>query len=348
MRYTTLGNTGRNVSVLGCGTMWFSKMTQDATDLALNHALDRGVTYFDCARGYGDAEIKVGRAIGARRDEFFMATKTAARDAQAAAREIDESLQRLGMDHIDLIQIHYVNYQAEIDQVLGPDGALEAAIQAKDEGKVRHIGLTGHRPEKLAAWLREWPFEAVLFHLNPTQPWAAIDLLPTTSKLGLGTMAMRPVGSGLLSRERGQDAIRYAHGHGVDVVVSGLTTPEIVDANVAALEEPVESEEHRRLSEWAAELVGNDCRRCNYCSCPVGIDVPETMLAEKVVASGEQSEAGDETWRQATTEVDKCFGHEPCKTQPICESKCPYDLPIRQLMLKLSGVRPSTVAPLPQ
>ncbi len=71
---------------------------------------------------------------------------------------------------------------------------------------------------------------------------------------------------------------------------------------------------------------------------------PETMLAEKVVASGEQSEAGDETWRQATAEVDKCFGHEPCKTQPICESKCPYDLPIRQLMLKLSGVRPSTMA----
>jgi hypothetical protein len=340
MRYTTLGNTADTVSILGCGTMWFTEMTQTETDRALNYALDSGVTYFDCARGYGDAEIKVGKAIGHRRDEIFMATKAAGRDAATAGCQIDESLERLGMDHIDLIQLHYVNYQHEFDQIMAPGGALEAAIKAREDGKVRHIGITGHRPEKLAGWLRLWPYETVLFHLNPLQPWAALDLLSTTSELGVGTMAMRPVGSGLLNNERACDAIRYAHQHAVDVVVSGLTSPAIVDANVDALAEPVGAEEASRHSEWAATLVGNDCRRCNYCSCPVGIDVPNTMLSERVVAAGEQSEAGEKLWREATASVDKCYGHEPCQTEPICESKCPYDLPIRQLMLKLSSAEP--------
>ena len=338
MKYTTLGNTGETVSVLGCGTMWFAHMSQKETDRALNYALDSGVTYYDCARGYGDAEIKVGKALGKRRDEIFMATKAAGRDAATAGRQIDESLARLGMDYIDLIQLHYVNHQHEFDEIMGPGGALKAAIKAKDDGKVRHIGITGHRPEKLAAWLREWPYETVLFHLNPLQPWAALDLLPTTSELGVGTMAMRPVGSGLLSGEYARDAIRYVYEHPVNVIVAGLTSPEIVDANVEAMAEPVGQEEGRRLSEWAASLVGNDCRRCNYCSCPVGIDVPETMLSEKIFEAGALSEAGEKLWNESTASVDKCYGHEPCKTEPICESKCPYDLPIRQLMLKLSGV----------
>ncbi len=341
MRYTTLGNTGDTVSILGCGTMWFADMSQKETDRALNYALDSGVTYFDCARGYGDAEIKVGKAIGHRRDEIFMATKAVGRDAATAGMQIDESLERLGMDHIDLIQLHYVNYQHEFDEIMAPEGALEAAIKAREDGKVRHIGITGHRPEKLADWLRKWPYETVLFHLNPLQPWAALDLLPTTSELGVGTMAMRPVGSGLLDHERARDAIRYAHQHAVDVVVSGLTSPELVDANVEALEESVGAEEAGRLSEWAAHLVGNDCRRCNYCSCPVGINVPDTMLSEKVVAAGEQSAAGEKLWREATASVDKCLGHVPCQTEPICESKCPYDLPIRQLMLRLSSGKPA-------
>ena len=155
MRQSTLGSTGEQVSVLGCGTMWFADLSQAETTRTLNHALDRGVTYFDCARGYGDAEIKVGKAIGHRHDEFFIATKTVRRDRTSAAREIDESLSRLGMDHLDLIQLHYVNSQPEFDQIMAPDGALAAAVQAQAAGKVRHIGITGHRPELLANWLGE-------------------------------------------------------------------------------------------------------------------------------------------------------------------------------------------------
>ena len=316
--------------------MWFAEMSQQQTNQALNYALDAGVTYIDCARSYGDAEIKVGKAIGNRRSEFFMATKAVARDGPTAGRQIDESLKRLDMDHIDLIQLHYVNYEHEFDQIMATAGALEAAIKAKQAGKVRHIGITGHRPEKLASWVRQWPYETVLFHLNPLQPWAALDLLPTTSELGIGTMAMRPLGSGLLDAPSARDAIRYVHQHPVDVVVSGLTSERIIDANIAALAEPVDRDEANRLANWAADLVGNDCRRCNYCSCPVGIEVPDTMLSEKVIEKELHSDAGMALWKEATNKIDQCSGHTPCQTAPICESKCPYDLPIRNLMLRLS------------
>ena len=115
---TSLGSTGEQVSILGCGTMWFKDMSQDDTDEALNYCLDRGVTYFDCARGYGDAEIKIGNAIGHRRDEFFMATKAIGRDASTAYQQINESCERLATDHLDLLQLHYVNYQEEFDQMV--------------------------------------------------------------------------------------------------------------------------------------------------------------------------------------------------------------------------------------
>jgi predicted aldo/keto reductase-like oxidoreductase len=336
MRQSTLGSTGEQVSVLGCGTMWFADLSQAETTRTLNHALDRGVTYFDCARGYGDAEIKVGKAIGHRHDEFLIATKTAKRDRASAAREIDESLSRLGMDHLDLIQLHYVNSQPEFDQIMAPDGALAAAVQAQAAGKVRHIGITGHRPELLATWLGEFDFATVLFHLSPVQPFSATEILPRARELEVGTIAMRPVGSGAISRV--SESIRYVHSHGVDVVLSGLTTPAIVDENVETLSSPIEEPEQQALTSWVLSIENNGCRRCNYCSCPVGIHIPDMLITEPLQRHDWFTAAGKEDWAEATASVHKCEGHEPCQTEPICESKCPYDLPIRRTALRVAGV----------
>lgn len=336
MRYTTLGNTGERVSVLGCGTMWFADLSQAETTATLNHALDRGVNYIDCARGYGDAEIKVGKAIGHRRDDFFMATKTAGRDRASAAEHIDQSLERLQVDHLDFIQLHYVNYEHEFEQLMGTGGGLEAAIAARADGKVRYIGISGHRPELLAIWLGRYDFDTVLFHLNPIQPFAAAELLPSATDHGVGTIAMRPVGSGAIQEV--PDALRYVHAQGVDIVLSGLTTPAIVDANVDALREPVAADEQRKLASWVASIDNLGCRRCNYCSCPVGIEVPDMMLSASLHSRNAFSDAGQKNWDQATASVHKCESHVPCQTAPICESSCPYDLPIRMTALRVAGV----------
>ncbi len=336
MRHTTLGKTGERVSVLGCGTMWFADISQAETNAALNHALDRGVGYIDCAHSYGDAEIKVGEAIGHRHDEFFLATKTDNRSRDAAA-EIDESLTRLQVDYLDLIQFHYVNYQHEFEQVMGSGGGLEAAIAARDAGKVRYIGISGHRPELLAAWLKSYDFDTVLFHLNPIQPFAASELLPAVADRGVGTIAMRPVGSGAIQDV--PDALRYVHSQGVDIVLSGLTTPAIVDANVDTLQQSVSADEKQKLASWVASIDNLGCRRCNYCSCPVGIEVPDMLLTEPLHARDAFSATGRATWNEATAAIHKCEGHEPCRTAPICESACPYGLPIRDTALRIAAGR---------
>ena len=332
---TPLGSTGEQVSVLGCGTFPFRDMSQDATDEALNHCLDRGVTYFDCARNYGDAEIKLGRAIGHRRSEYFMATKALGRDAGSAYQQISESCDRLRTDYLDLLQFHYVNRQEEFDQIMGPDGALEGAIRAQEEGLVRHVGITGHRPEKLAEWLETGAFATVLFHLSPLQPFAASELLPTVRRLGIGSMAMRPVGSGLLSNVPA--ALRYVRSHRPDVIVSGLTTPAIVDANIQALQTEVGADEAAGLEAVIEHRGNNGCRRCNYCSCPVGINITDTLIGERVADDGGISKEGQEMWAEATQFVHKCADHEPCKTTPLCEAPCPYNLPIRKIVMRVAS-----------
>lgn len=340
VRRTELGNTGHQTSILGCGTMWFASMSQTETNTALNYCLDRGITYFDCARSYGDAEIKVGRAIKHRRDEFFIATKAQGRDAETAYRQITESRQRLDMDVIDLIQLHYVNRQDEFDRIVDSHGALSAALQARDEGIVRHIGISGHRPEKLAEWLSTGHFDTVLFHLSPIQPFAATDLLPTVRRLGVGSLAMRPIGSGLLANYR--SALRYVRGHRPDVIVSGLTTPEIVDENIAALNHEVDHEEFSKLKASALEIGNNGCRRCSYCDCPVGINIPDTLLGEHAWKNGRMSSQGHAVWTNATKFVHQCANYEPCTETPLCESHCPYDLPIREIVMRVASASEHT------
>ena len=334
MRKVRLGRTEALVSSLGSGTMWFRRMSQPEADVAVNHALDRGVNYFDCARMYGDAEIKLGRALGGRRDEAFIATKTRALDADGALAGIEESRTRLGVDRIDLLQLHYVNHQHEFEQATASGGALEGALQAQAEGRIDHIGITGHRPEKLAEWLADGRFATVLFHLSPVQPHAAADLLPAARALDVGTLAMRPTGSGLTDQYR--QFLRYVRSHDPDVIVSGLTTPAIIDANIDAVAASPDPPEVRRLQRLADTYGANFCRRCSYCECPIEIDIPEAMLAEHVWRAGALSEAGRETWDEAVASIGGCQDHEPCRTAPICEPMCPYELPIRQTMMRIA------------
>ena len=334
MRKVRLGRTEALVSELGSGTMWFRRMSQGEADAAVSHALDRGITYFDCARMYGDAEIKLGKALGRRRDEAFIATKTRALDAEGALAGVEESRARLDVDRIDLMQLHYVNFQKEFDQITAPGGALEGALQAQSEGRIDHIGITGHRPEKLAEWLAVGQFAAVLFHLSPVQPHAATDLLPTARALDVGTMAMRPTGSGLTNQYR--QFLRYVKSNDPDVIVSGLTTPAIIDANIDAIARAPYPPETRQLQRLADAYGSNLCRRCSYCECPIGIDIPEAMLAEHVWRAGALSGAGVRTWDEAVESIGGCQGHEPCRTAPICEPLCPYDLPIRRTMMGIA------------
>lgn len=330
MRYRELGSTGWNVSALGFGAMNLPGVPYEQAYAALNEALDIGINYVDTAAGYRNSEEIIGQAISHRRKEFFLATKTAQRDYAGAKAEIERSLERMRTDTLDLLQIHYVNHPHEYNAAMAEDGAYEAALAAKREGKVRFIGITGHRPELLARWVRSGRFDTTLFHLNLGQPFAVNDLIPTLSELGMGRVAMKPLSGGFFQPV--ERALRYPYSQDVHVVLSGMASAEEVRQNLRAFEKEVEEQEQAELEALAGRLGGHDCRRCNYCSCPLGIPIPDVMISSRLRDEFGLLPKGDGFYQKHKEKLLSCADYEPCREQPLCQEKCPYHLPMAQVV----------------
>ncbi len=334
MKTRQLGRTGLVVSLLGFGAMHLPKITQAEADRVLHYALDRGIRYVDTAPAYGDSEEKLGKAIRSRRHEYVLATKTQARTYEAANADIENSLRRLQTDYIDVLQIHYVNHVHEYRQVRAVDGALRAAEEWKARGYVGHIGITGHRPELLARWLRDYPFDTVLFHLSMVQPFAERDLMPVAGELGVGMIAMKPLSGPFLSRVR--EALRYSVGSAAHIVLSGMKSVEEVDMNIEALADGVDETERADLLRMAQGLDEHGCRRCNYCSCPLGIRIPDTLIPSRYRERYGLLAAGEELWQKSAAKFADCLAYEPCRERPLCEQACPYHLPIQSEIRRLA------------
>lgn len=170
METRRLGRLGHQSSVLIYGAAALSEVTQDVADRSVQEALDGGINHFDVAADYGDAELRLGPWMPRIRDQVFLATKTGRRDRESAWRELNASLERLQTDHLDLLQLHAVGDLADLDRATGPGGALEAALQAQEQGLVRAVGITGHGDQAPATHLealRRHPFATVLTPLNP-------------------------------------------------------------------------------------------------------------------------------------------------------------------------------------
>lgn len=168
MEQRRLGRLEHPSSVLIYGAAALGDVTQDVADASIAAAIDAGINHFDVARSYGDAELRLGPWAGRLGPDAFLATKTGERDREAAWRSINESLERLQVDRVDLIQLHAVGDLADLDRATGTGGALEAALRARDEGLVGAIGITGHGDQAPATHveaLRRFPFDTVL------SPW---------------------------------------------------------------------------------------------------------------------------------------------------------------------------------
>jgi predicted aldo/keto reductase-like oxidoreductase len=163
------GRTGHQSTRTLFGAAALGGVTQAEADQTLEVLLQYGVNHIDTAASYGDAELRIGPWMPGYREKFFLASKTGDRTYQEAKESIHRSLERMQTDHLDLIQLHAVIQQSELDQVLGPGGALEAAIEARDQGLVRFIGITSHTldaPKIHMRALERFEFDSVLLPLN--------------------------------------------------------------------------------------------------------------------------------------------------------------------------------------
>ena len=163
------GRTGHESSRLIFGAAALGAVTQAEADETLGLALDAGINHFDVAASYGDAEQRMKPWLGSHRGEIFLATKTQKRTKAEALAELEASLKRLGTDHVDLWQMHILVEEDEWETAMGPDGALEAFIEARNAGKTRFLGVTGHgwkAPEAHLRSLKRFDFDSVLFPWN--------------------------------------------------------------------------------------------------------------------------------------------------------------------------------------
>jgi aryl-alcohol dehydrogenase-like predicted oxidoreductase len=161
-----LGRTGEKLSIIALGGIVVSREDQGTADRLVRLAIDNGVNYFDVAPSYGDAQDRLGPALKPFRKDVFLACKTLMRDQAGAEKELDESLRKLETDHVDLYQMHALTRTAEVEQALGPGGAVETFLKAKKEGKLRFIGFSAHSTEAALLAMDKFDFDTILFPIN--------------------------------------------------------------------------------------------------------------------------------------------------------------------------------------
>jgi len=242
-----LGKTGVRVSALGLGGYHLGSANTDqiATEIVAK-AIDHGVTFFDNAWEYHDglSEERLGKALKGKRQDAFVMTKvcTHGRDKKIAMRMLEESLRRLQTDHLDLWQVHEVIYENDPELIFAPGGAAEALQDAKQQGKVRFIGFTGHKdPEiHLRMLSHGFPFDTVQMPLNcfdATFRSFETQVLPEALRRGIAALGMKSLGgSGEMVRHGGitaQQGLRYAMSLPVATTISGIDSMEVLDQNLA-------------------------------------------------------------------------------------------------------------------
>jgi predicted aldo/keto reductase-like oxidoreductase len=262
-----LGSTGVEVTVLGLGGEGILRShghERQACNL-INRALDLGITYCESARAYDGSETYYGKALGARRREIFLTSKSHARDKRGALAHLRQTLGNMCTDYLDLWQVHDVRSRDDMEQIFAPGGALEAFVEAKAQGTVRFIGITGHHdPAIIRACIERFPFDTVLMPVNPAEPAHASFLeqtLPLAVDRRMGIVGMKVYLSGLAGRIPGHGGmepyLRFALSQPVSTVVIGCDDLQQLEENVrfAAAFKPMTAAEQQGLIGHVAPLA---------------------------------------------------------------------------------------------
>ena len=289
MERRTLGKTGLQLSVLGFGGFHLVEITSAEAARLLGMYLDAGGSYLETAAGYGDgiSEAKIGRAVSRRRDEYVLATKSTARTRKGFLDELDRSLCNLKTDHVDLMFMHAVQSIADVEEILGPGGAMEGAAEARKAGKLRFIALSGHgRPDSLIAAVTSYPFDVMMTGFNYFDrfnfPSTEGELLPLCMQRGVGVIAMKSLADGYLYKSP-IPALRYTLSLPVTTVVAGINSAEMLetDLSIVARFTPMSDAEKEELFRTAPELGDYVCRLCAKCRTPE-LDPQKVFLLEGV------------------------------------------------------------------
>ena len=331
MEYTTLGKTGLTISRMGFGGIPIQKVDVPAVRTLMQALAAQGVNYIDTARGYTVSEVYLGEALEGLRDRFVLATKSMARTKEAMARDIETSLANLRTDHIDLYQVHNPSLK-ELEQVCAPGGALEALLEAKAAGRIGHIGVTAHMAAVFERALTLPWVETVMFPYNIVETQGEA-LMKRAHEQGVGFICMKPLAGGAL--EDAALAMRFiAQNPDVSVVIPGMCDVREVRQNIDAFENtaPLTQAELAQIETIRKELGTQFCRRCNYCQpCTAGIQISGIFVLEGYLRRYGLGDWAQQRYAGMAKKAGDCVG---CGA---CEARCPYQLPIREMLARCKG-----------
>ena len=324
------GKTGMKIKRVGFGGIPIQRISQEDTNKVIDELEKCGVNFIDTARGYTVSEEYLGNALKGRREKFYIATKSMSRDYESMKRDIEISLKNLQTDYIDLYQMHNVK-PAEYDTLFGEDKAYRDLLEAKEQGKIKHIGITSHGLETVEKAVESDKFETIQFPYNIVENQAD-EVFKRAYEKGVGTIVMKPLAGGAI--DDGTLAMKYLLSREyIDVAIPGMDSPQQVIENTDVLQNyELTEEDNKKIAKIKSELGTNFCRRCEYClPCPKGINIPQNFLLEGYYNRYNLKDWAVDRYR-GLAENERASNCIECGA---CQKKCPYELPIIDMLKKV-------------
>ncbi|MCM1266321.1 MAG: aldo/keto reductase [Bacteroidales bacterium] len=326
MQTVTLGKTGIETNKNAFGALPIQRVSDEVAVKLLRKAYENGMTFFDTARWYSDSEHKLGLAFAGMREKLFIATKTGAQNADDFWKDLETSLTNLKTDYIDIYQFHN---PAFVPKPGDESGLYDAALKAKEQGKIRHIGITNHRLAVAHEAIDSGLYETLQFPFCYLATDKDIELVEKCKAADMGFIAMKALSGGLITNS----AAAYAYLAQYDNVLPiwGVQRENELDEFLSYIENPpAMTEELSALIEKdRAELLGEFCRGCGYCMpCPVEIEI--NMCARMSLMIRRAPSAGylGEEWQAKMAKIEECLHCNQCK------GHCPYELDTPTLLQK--------------
>ena len=326
MQTVTLGTTGITVNKNGFGALPIQRISTENAVHLIQKAYNAGITFFDTARFYTDSECKLGEALEGIRDKVYIATKTGATTAGAFWKDLETSLTNLKTDYVDLYQFHNPAFCPKPGD---GSGLYEAILEAKAQGKVRHIGITNHRLSVAEEAIESGLYETLQFPFCYLSGKKELALVEKCKEKNIGFIAMKALSGGLITNSTA--AYAYLAQYDNVLPIWGMQRENELDEFISYIDNPpyMTTELEAFINAERKELSGEFCRGCGYCMpCPVGIEI-NNCARMSLLLRRSPSEL------QLTEEVQaKMKKIEDCLNCGQCKSKCPYELDTPALLVK--------------
>ena len=320
MNKIILGKTGIVIEKQGFGCLPIQRISQQDAVYLLHKAYDGGINFFDTARAYSDSEQKVGAAFSDMRDHVVLAAKT----AEEFLKDLETSLRTLKTDYIDIYQFHNPSF---CPQPGGEDGLYDAALKAKEQGKIRHISITNHRLTVAHQAIDSGLYETLQFPFSYLAGEQEMELVQKCREKNMGFIAMKGMAGGLI--QDGITAAAWMDTQEGVVPIWGVQRESELDQFLKCIREGAELTKERleTIEKDRKELCGEFCRGCGYCMpCPAGIEINQCARMSLMLRRAPAAAWLTESWQQKMHQIENCLhcGH--------CMSKCPYGLNTPELL----------------